>query len=59
VDYFLMYEMRWSWDELQATPHYVRRYCYDFRQIILAYEREQTEKAERERKAELERGGLG
>jgi hypothetical protein len=25
-----MLQMHWSWDELQATPMYVRRYCADF-----------------------------
>jgi hypothetical protein len=24
-----MHEMSWSWPELQATPLYVRRYCWD------------------------------
>ncbi len=30
ADYEVMREMHWSWDQLQATPTYVRRYCWDF-----------------------------
>lgn len=26
-DFALMRGMRWSWDELQATPSYVRSFC--------------------------------
>ena len=29
VDFELMRTMKWSWDQLQATPHYVRRFCWD------------------------------
>jgi hypothetical protein len=29
VHYELMREMGWSWDDLQATPAYVVRYCSD------------------------------
>lgn len=28
-DFELMREMHWSWRDLQATPMYVRRYCWD------------------------------
>ena len=28
-DFELMRGMRWSWAELQDTPLYVRRYCWD------------------------------
>jgi hypothetical protein len=24
-----MREMGWSWTDLQATPHYVKRFCVD------------------------------
>jgi hypothetical protein len=33
IDFLLMHPvdgMGWSWDELQNTPAYVRRYCSDF-----------------------------
>jgi hypothetical protein len=33
VDFELMRGMNWSWDELQATPAYVQRYCWDLMQI--------------------------
>lgn len=42
----LMERMRWSWDQLQATPAYVKRYCVDFLGIRA---RVQEEKAELER----------
>ncbi len=32
VDFELMRAMKWSWDQLQATPRYVRRYCWDLLQ---------------------------
>ncbi|MET9073833.1 hypothetical protein ABZX95_17035 [Streptomyces sp. NPDC004232] len=33
--------MHWSWDQLQETPRYVRRYCLDFLNAIAeAEERE-------------------
>jgi hypothetical protein len=47
VDYFLMREMRWSWQDLRDVPVYVKRYCYDFRQRELAAAKERQEAAER------------
>jgi hypothetical protein len=41
-----MHRMRWSWDELQATPMYVRRYCLDTLGMLGAYEEQQAKKAE-------------
>ncbi|WP_055590124.1 hypothetical protein [Peterkaempfera griseoplana] len=29
-DFELMKEMGWTWDELQATPAYVRKFSWDF-----------------------------
>jgi hypothetical protein len=43
-----MHEMRWSWDALQATPTYVRRYCWDLIQIRRQVEQDRQEKARRE-----------
>ena len=38
----LMKRMGWSWEQLQRTPIYVRRYCLDFLNAIAeAEEREQ------------------
>lgn len=34
ADFLLMRRMHWSWDELQATPRYVRRYCLDFLGLV-------------------------
>ncbi|MBX7464974.1 hypothetical protein K1Y80_02610 [Streptomyces sp. MAG02] len=36
-----MKRMKWSWEQLEATPMYVRRYCIDFLGAIA--EREQAE----------------
>jgi hypothetical protein len=43
VDYRLMLEMHWSWDDLQTAPPYVRRFCHDFRQIEIRVENERAE----------------
>jgi hypothetical protein len=48
VDYDLMHEMKWSWDELQATPLYVRRYCWDIMQVARRVEQDRLDQAERE-----------
>jgi hypothetical protein len=53
-DYELMREMRWSWEQLQATPLYVRRFCWDF---TLA--RRNAEKAAAEREKGRSSGGAG
>jgi hypothetical protein len=44
-----MQGMPWSWDELQATPAYVQRYCHDFLAIQAEHERAAAEKAARQR----------
>jgi hypothetical protein len=50
VDFDLMHEMKWSWEELQATPLYVRRYCWDMIQIRRQAEHDEIEEAKREAK---------
>ncbi|WP_167390742.1 hypothetical protein [Streptomyces yunnanensis] len=40
--------MRWTWDDLQATPAYVRRYVLDFLGLIAEQEQEQNDRAQRE-----------
>jgi hypothetical protein len=45
VDFELMHEMRWSWDELQATPAYVRRFTWDMIQARREAESAQIERA--------------
>ena len=42
-----MRRMHWSWDELQATPLYVRRYCYDFLNAVAEQEQREQERAQR------------
>lgn len=38
IDFLLMHPdgMGWSWQELNATPIYVKRYCWDLIQIKLS-----------------------
>ncbi len=43
-----MKEMRWSWGQLRATPTYVKRICFDFRQIELQREADLAEKSRQE-----------
>jgi hypothetical protein len=50
VDFLLMRRMHWSWEQLQATPSYVRRYALDFLGLISEAEEAQREKAERKAK---------
>lgn len=47
-----MKELGWSWEQLQATPEYVQRYCYDFQQAIWAHEADEAERAEAKRQAQ-------
>ncbi|RCH70435.1 hypothetical protein DT019_02820 [Streptomyces sp. SDr-06] len=49
-DFILMKRMKWSWDELQATPMYVRRYTLDFLNALA--EREQAENDRMQRQAD-------
>ncbi|WP_158997228.1 hypothetical protein [Streptomyces aureus] len=47
--------MHWSWEQLQQTPAYVRRYTLDFLGMIATHEEQE---AERERfKAERQARG--
>lgn len=47
ADFILMRRMHWSWEQLQATPMYVRRYCIDFLGLIAEQEEAEQKKAER------------
>lgn len=55
LDFALMRQMRWSWDQLQQTPMYVRRYCVDFLSMVNEHEERQMERDRR--KAERESRG--
>ncbi|MFF0409055.1 hypothetical protein ACFYUY_01295 [Kitasatospora sp. NPDC004745] len=46
ADFLLMRRMHWSWDDLQATPTYVRRYCADFLGLIADQERANQERSQ-------------
>lgn len=46
-----MREMGWSFDQLQSTPMYVRRYCWDLMIARREAEHEATERAYREGEA--------
>jgi hypothetical protein len=41
-----MRKMHWSWEQLQATPLYVRRYCLDTISMIAEQERRENERAQ-------------
>jgi hypothetical protein len=51
VDFELMREMGWSWEALQATPFYVRRYSWDMINLRWQAEADQVEEAKREAKS--------
>lgn len=42
-------EIAWSWRELQETPAYVERFCWDLRSIKLRCMAERQERASRQR----------
>ena len=42
--------MKWSWRDLQATPAYVRRYCWDLLQARRQAEADANERAREEAK---------
>lgn len=46
-----MKRMHWSWDELQATPLYVRRYCLDILNMLGEHEQQETRRAQAKAKA--------
>lgn len=39
-----MKRMHWSWDELQDTPMYVRRYCIDFLNALAEHEQAENDR---------------
>ena len=51
IDFMLMEPdgMNWTWEALQNTPTYVRRYCWDLLQIKRRAQQDQIEKAGRKR----------
>jgi hypothetical protein len=49
ADFILMRRMHWSWEQLQATPLYVRRYCLDTSGMIAEHEDQETKRAQAKR----------
>lgn len=41
-----MRRMHWSWDQLQATPLYVRRYALDFLGMISEHEEQEARRTQ-------------
>lgn len=41
-----MKRMHWSWDQLRATPIYVRRYCLDILGMLGEHERQEMRREE-------------
>ncbi|NUR65143.1 MAG: hypothetical protein HOQ47_05230 [Streptomyces sp.] len=39
--------MHWSWEQLQATPMYVRRYTLDFLSMLATHEERESERERR------------
>lgn len=50
-----MRRMHWSWEQLQQTPIYVRRYCLDF--LSMMSEHEEREMDRERRRAERQSRG--
>lgn len=44
ADYVLMRRMHWSWEQLQQTPLYVRRYCLEFIRMISKHEEREAQR---------------
>lgn len=57
TDFLLMRQMRWSWEQLQATPYYVRRFCADFLGLIDEAEEAARKKADRRAAIEARKRG--
>ncbi len=47
TDFEVMREMHWSWETLQRTPSYVRRYAQDFTFARREAENSANERAQR------------
>ena len=50
-----MRRMHWSWEQLQETPSYVRRYCLDILGMISEHEDQEAQRA----RARAERDARG
>ena len=57
VDYQLMRVMGWSWEDLEATPVYVRRFCWDFACIQAQHEQDEVDQARRDAERDRIRAG--
>lgn len=42
-----MRRMHWSWEQLQATPWYVRRYTLDFLSMLAQHEEREADRERR------------
>lgn len=51
-----MRRMHWSWEQLQATPWYVRRYTLDFLGMIAKQEERESERARRKAQRQSQTG---
>ena len=54
--FVLMRRMRWSWEQLQQTPAYVRRYCLDFLGMVAEHEEREMERERRKADRASSRG---
>ncbi len=44
ADFELMYHMHWTWEALENTPLYVKRYTWDLLQARLSAEKDANER---------------
>lgn len=52
-DFELMHAMGWTWQELEATPAYVRRYCWD---LLMAKREAEKHAVDREQRRQPKAG---
>ncbi|NUP38168.1 MAG: hypothetical protein HOY76_14425 [Streptomyces sp.] len=53
-----MRRMHWSWEQLQQTPMYVRRYCVDFLAMLAEQQEREAASARRKQKRQQQMGGM-
>lgn len=56
ADFLLMKRMHWSWEQLQATPWYVRRYTLDFLSMAAEHEERQADRERRKKDRQARMG---
>lgn len=47
INFTLMREFHWTFDDLKATPMYVLRYCWDYLQATWQHEQDEADTQQR------------